>query len=169
MNERAQDLRAKLEAEYERLAERARKIYENGHEKGREAMERAMETARRQMTAAGAFTAEQGAALKERLSRDMERVSQEMHRLGDEAQQRLQPERLKSGALSSWARILQSAGERLQGMSQRAEQALECEVGQVTGPCTLTCLACGHRTTVTQTCHIAPCAECRGALFRKGY
>jgi phage-related minor tail protein len=54
--ERDQDMRAKLEAQYDKFADRFRELFEAGQDKSREAMEKAMERAREQLAAAGEFT-----------------------------------------------------------------------------------------------------------------
>ena len=86
---------------------------------------------------------------------------------------RVHPERLRAGALSSLAALLQSAGERLQSWSRKTDEALNesllCEVGEITSAGTLTCLNCGHTIQLGKTGHIPPCPECYQGRFRKSY
>jgi isocitrate dehydrogenase len=167
--ERDQDMRAKLEAQYDKFADRFRELFEAGQDKSREAMEKAMERAREQLAAAGEFTAEQGEKFKLYLQRDLGQAAESMYRMGREAYQRADPERLRAGALSSLAKLLDAAGDTLQAWSRKAQEALNCEAGQVTSAGTLTCVKCGHVLQLKKTSYIPPCPNCYGASFRKTY
>lgn len=163
------EMRAKLEAQYDKFAERFRELFESGKERTREAMDKAMERARVQLAEAGEFTAEQGEQLKRYLKRDLDHTAQEMQRLGHEAHERFHPDRLKAGALSSIARIFSAASATLQNWSRKAEEAVLCETGQVTSAGTLTCVNCGHTFQLKKTTFVPPCPGCLGTTFRKSY
>ncbi|MBU1237989.1 MAG: zinc ribbon-containing protein [Gammaproteobacteria bacterium] len=161
--------RSRYEALYDQFSERVRELYEAGQEKGKEALDKAMEMAREQYSAAGKFSAEQGEAFKKYFRRDLEQAEQEMHTLGHEARERLNPSRLGAGALSSVARLLESAGTALLSLSQKAENALHFKTGEITTAGTLTCTKCGQTVQLKQTAHIPPCPRCNATEFRKGY
>jgi len=163
----------RLEAAYDKFAEHVRELFQLSQEKSREALEKAADTAREKLGAAGEFTAEQGAQFKQYLLRDLERARGVLGQYGHQAAERLHPDRLRAGALSSVAALLQSAGERLQSWSRKTDEALNesllCEVGEITSAGTLTCLNCGHTIQLGKTGHIPPCPECYQGRFRKSY
>lgn len=159
----------RYEALYDRFAERARELFDAGHEKSNEAMEKAMEGAREQFAAAGEFSAEQGEAFKKFMRRDLEQTGVEMRALGQEAKEHLSPARLGAGALSSMARLLEATGTALQNLSRKAEDALHFKTGEITTAGTLTCKKCGQSVQLKRSAHIPPCPSCRGTEFRKGY
>jgi len=166
---RDQDMRAKLEVQYDKYAERFKELFEAGQDRSREAMEKALERAREQLAAAGEFTAEQGEKFKQYLERDLGQAAETMRRMGQDAYQRMDPDRLRMGALSSLSKLLSAAGDAMHAWSHKAEEASICEAGQVTSAGTLTCVKCGHVIELKKTSYIPPCPKCYGATFRKSY
>jgi isocitrate dehydrogenase len=161
--------RTQAEALYDRFAERSRELFETSQEKGRDAFEKAMEVARAQLAAAGEFTAEQGEAFKKYLERDLEQTAEDFRALGQEAEERLHPSRVGAGALSSLARLLHATGRTMVSLSQRAEETLAYQTGEITTAGTLTCSACGQTVQLKATGHVPPCPSCHGTRFRKSY
>jgi len=154
---------------YDRFVEQSRKAFEHGKEKSREAWEKAMDLARQQMEAAGAFSAEQGEAFKRFLRRDLEQTGVEMQRLGKEAKVSLHPARVSAGALSSLAKVLSAAGSMLTSLSEKAENALVYQSGEITMAGSLTCSTCGNVIHLVKTSVVPACGKCQGTTFRKGY
>ncbi|MBI1397421.1 MAG: hypothetical protein GC151_15725 [Betaproteobacteria bacterium] len=163
------DLKAKIESQYDRFAEKFTALYESSQEKGREAMERTLERTREQLTAAGEMSAEQGEKFKAYLKRDLEQSLDDMHRLGEEARERFNPSRLSAGALASLSMLLQSAGKGLDFLSRKTQEALTYHTGEVTSAGTLTCIKCNREVHMTKTGHVPPCPACHGTEFRKSY
>lgn len=159
----------RYEALYDRYAERTRELFEASQEKGKDAMDKAIETAREQFAAAGEFSAEQGEAFRNYMRRDLAQTEADMRTLGQEAAERLNPARLGAGAFSSMARLLQATGSALQNLSQKAEDALRFNTGEITAAGTLTCTKCGQKVQLKHSAHIPPCPSCHGTEFRKGY
>ena len=164
------DSEAKLnEILYDRFVEKSRNIYEQGKEKGAETWEKAMDLARQQMAAAGEFTAEQGNDFKRYLSRDLSQTMADMNQLGKEAKVSLHPARLGAGALSSLAKLLHIGGGLLSSLSEKTENALAYQSGEITMAGTLTCAACGNKIHLNKTSVVPVCPSCQGTTFRKGY
>ncbi len=151
---------------YDELADKFHEEFEAGAEKTAEFAQKAMETARKQLTAAGKFTEEQGHKLKEFLENDFSRVSQEVKA---EARERLNPSRLGAGALASMSKILHKTGVVLSGFADKAEDALACKSGEITSAGKLTCNACGYEMNFKKTGRIPPCPKCHKTEFTKGY
>ena len=165
----AEQEQGRHEALYDRFAERTRELFEASQEKGKEAMDKAVEMAREQFAAAGEFSAEQGEVFKNYMRRDLAQTENDMRALGHEATERLNPARMGAGALSSMARLLQATGSALQNLSQKAEEALHFNTGEITSAGTLTCTKCGQKLQLKHSAHILPCPSCHGTEFRKGY
>lgn len=164
-----EEKRARRVAAYDKFAARVAALLANGRERGAEAFEQAMETARAKLTAAGEFSAAQGEEFKRFLRRDLGHLSEEARGLGQEAKQRLHPERLRDGALAALASALQAGGETLQAWSRKADEAIVYSTGELTSAGTLTCLNCGSTLQLKQTAHVPPCPACLGQRFRKSY
>jgi len=163
------DEQGRYEALYDRFAERTRELFEASQEKGKEAMEKSIEMAREQFAAAGEFSAEQGEAFRKYMRRDLAQTEADMRTMGQEAVERFHPARLGAGAISSMARLLQATGSALQNLSQKAEDALHFNTGEITAAGTLTCTHCGQTVQLKRSAHIPPCPRCHGTEFRKGY
>lgn len=171
--EKDDDSKRRLEAAYDRFAEHVVDGLRTGRDLGRQAFETALETSREKLGAAGEFSAAQGERFKEWLRRDLgphvEEQARQARQLGEEAGQRLNPQRLRDGTLATLATLLRSGGAALQEWSHKADAAVIYECGQITSAGTLTCLSCGHVVHLDKTAHVAPCPACMGTRFRKSY
>ena len=152
--------------QYDELAERFEKLFEDGAEKSNEFAKEAMEKARKQLTSAGKFSEEQGQKLKSFLERDFSALANSM---ADEAKLRLNPARVGAGALASIHSLLSAAGSAFSGAAAKASAAISCRSGEITSAGTLTCKSCGHEMHFKKSGRIPPCPKCHKTEFRKGY
>ncbi|MDQ6959754.1 MAG: isocitrate/isopropylmalate family dehydrogenase, partial [Mariprofundaceae bacterium] len=152
--------------QYDQLAARFKELFEAGAEKSSEFAQATMEKARQQLTAAGAFSEEQGQKLKGFMERDFSQLATSMR---DEARERLNPARLGTGALSSISALLSTASSVLSDAAGRAEKSLLCRSGEVTSAGTLKCIACGHDIHLKKTGRVPPCPKCHATEFKKSY
>jgi len=152
--------------QYDQLAARFKELFDAGAEKSSEFAQAALEKAREQLTAAGAFSEEQGKKLQGFMERDFTRIAESMR---DEARERLNPARLGAGALSSISSLLHAASTALSDVATRAEKGLLCRSGEVTSAGTLTCISCGHDIHLKKTGRVPPCPKCHATEFRKSY
>jgi isocitrate dehydrogenase len=154
---------------YDRYTQRASELFQAGQDKSREAMEKAMDAARQQLSAASEFSAEQGENFKEYMRRDLAQTERDMRAVSQGTTEHLHPARLGAGAVSSLARMLETAGSAMQSWSRQAEDALHFGTGDITTAGTLTCVACGQTLQLKRTSRVPPCPSCSGTQFRKGY
>jgi isocitrate dehydrogenase len=154
---------------YDRFVEKSHEAFEHSKEKGHAAWESAMDTARRQMVAAGDFSAEQGEAFMSFLRRDLQQTVVDMQHLGKETKVSLHPARVSAGALSTLSKVLGTAGSVLTGLSRKTEHALAYQSGEVTMAGALTCTKCGKVVHLRKTSVVPVCGNCQGTTFRKGY
>jgi len=152
--------------QYDELAARFRELFEAGAEKSSEFASVAMEKARKQLTAAGAFSEEQGKNLKAFLERDFTQMAQTMR---DEAREKLNPSRVSAGAMSSLSSLLSFAGNALSSVAEKTQQTISCRSGEITSAGTLTCIACEHELHFKKTGRVPPCPKCHATEFRKSY
>ncbi len=152
--------------QYDELAARFRELFEAGAEKSSEFASIAMEKAREQLTAAGAFSEEQGKNLKKFMERDLSQMADSMR---DEAREKLSPSRVGAGAMASLSSLLHIAGSALSSLSEKTQQAISCRSGEITSAGTLTCIACEHELHFKKTGRVPPCPKCHATQFRKSY
>ncbi len=158
---------AEAEADqYDQLAARFKDLFETGAEKSGDWARTALEKARQQLTAAGAFSEEQGQKLKGFMERDFAQLAGSMR---DEARDRLNPARLGAGAMASISSLLNAASSVLSDAAGRAEKGLLCRSGEVTSAGTLACISCGHEIHLKKTGRVPPCPTCHATEFKKSY
>jgi isocitrate dehydrogenase len=152
--------------QYDQLAARFRDLFEASAEKSHEFAHDAMEKARQQLTAAGAFSEEQGRNLKAFLENDFAQMAASVR---EETRLRLNPSRVGAGALSSLSALLSVTGSAISNMAKRTEKAISCRSGEITSAGTLTCLSCHHDMHFKKTGRVPPCQQCHATEFRKSY
>jgi len=152
--------------QYDQLTASFVEFFESGAEKSSAFAQTALEKARKQLTAAGAFSEEQGLKLKKFMERDFAHMATEMR---DEARDKLDPSRLGAGALSSISKLLRGAGSMLSDVANRADRNLHCRSGEITSAGTLICTACGHEIHKKKTGRVPPCPKCHATEFKKSY
>ncbi|HQZ45443.1 MAG TPA: hypothetical protein PK042_04965 [Usitatibacteraceae bacterium] len=162
-------VRHRQEALYDRLADRFRRAFEMGEDKGRAGMDDAAESARRDLTAAGALTKPLGERLKGLLLRDLDRTAAEFAPLRNGATEKLQRAEPESGALASLAIVLETAGEATREIALEADESLAYRTGEVTSAGTLTCVKCATVLRFKGTGTVPPCPTCSLTEFRKAY
>jgi len=166
---KSEQLKKKLEENYDKFVEKFLEIFQESKEKTKEALDKALDKARDQMTQAGEFSTEQGKAFKESFLRDLKRASYNLKNIGGEAKEYLAPERIKTGAIASLSTLLHKAGEALNFFIEKTDKELIHKTGQVTSAGSLTCLKCKKKIHLKKTGHVPPCPACSGTEFKKGY
>ncbi len=155
----------KTEADqYDLLAQRFREIFEASAEKSAEVARTALDKAREQLTAAGAFSEEQGKRLKALMERDVAQMAAEFR---NQAAEKLNPARLGVGAVSAFASMVRAAGETLTDLARQADKVLIVRSGEITSAGTLQCTHCGHEIHMKRTGRVPPCPSCHATEFRK--
>jgi len=152
--------------QYDELAERFKELFESGAEKSADFAGVAMEKARKQLTAAGAFSEEQGKNLKSFLERDLSQMADTMR---DEAKEKLNPSRVSAGAMSSLSSLLNMAGSAISSIAEKTQKAISCRSGEITSAGTLTCVSCCCEMHFKKTGRVPPCPKCHATEFRKSY
>jgi len=154
---------------FENLASRTRELFEQSVEKSRASLENALETAKKEMVAAGTFTAEKGEQLRTFVTRDLALTQDGLKSAVRGASQGLNPERIGYGVLGLMQSLAASTGELFSGMAESLKAHRTYRTGEICGPGTLTCDTCGSRLTMSQTGHVPPCAKCKGTAFSRSY
>ena len=76
---------------------------------------------------------------------------------------------MRDGFLSLASEVFERAGSGLSRLSDRIEKPLQFDTGEVTGPGTLTCVACGSQMRFRDSGRIPPCPKCHATSFKKSY
>lgn len=148
-----------------RVSEQLRRTQDRGNDALNNALARASEITQ----TAGEFTSEQIERASGYVRRDMFSLSENRERASELVRERLRPSRVRDGFLSLASEVLDRAGSGLSRLSDRLENPLRFETGEVTGPGTLTCTSCGSQMRFRESGRIPPCPRCHKTEFRKGY
>ncbi len=154
---------------FENLAARTRELFEQSVEKSRTSLEDALETAKKEMVAAGTFTAEKGEQLRKFVMRDLTLTQDELESAVRGASHGLNPERIGFGVLGLMQSLAESAGEVFSDMAESMKAHRTYRTGEICGPGTLTCDNCDSRLTMSRTGHVPPCAKCKKTEFSRSY
>lgn len=154
---------------YEKLAAKAKEIFEDSKEKTVETFDKAVKTARERLEAAGELGKEEAEQLAGYLRRDIKAAMSQTEGLGDRLKESLDPGRLGSAFLGLTSTVLTTTGGAFSAWAQKADEALVFRTGEITGPGTLTCKNCGNEMHIKGTKRIPPCGKCHKTDFRKSY
>lgn len=150
---------------YQKIADRAAEILQEG----RKSIDEALKKASEEIAAGGDFTRDQAEKIGNYVRRDLTEVGAKINQTRQTVINAAEPRRLAAGVQSGLARLLNTAADVLTDFAQRSEKVLEFHTGEVTSPGTLTCKNCGKEMHLYSTVRIPPCPSCHKTLFRKSY
>lgn len=147
---------------YERMLERSRGLLTDAGHTARRAIETATETA----TELGELTREEAERIGYYLKRDIQDAAEYLAAQGGELRDwlRFDVELVEDRILDALTLLVDNTKVEL---SEWTERANEWHTGEVTGPGTLVCHACGEELHFNRPGHIPPCPKCRGSRYRR--
>jgi hypothetical protein len=155
-----------MEALYERLSKSVRENLEKAGALTEESLERALKESR-----------DWAAKLKEQYGEDIPKVveyvrrdfREAIHTAREQTRRSLDLDRIGAGVLGFVQKMARKAGSRLDSFAKDLDERLAYKTGEVAGPGTLTCTACGQQMHFESATRIPPCPKCRQTAFRRGY
>jgi len=154
---------------YERLAEKTRQMFESGKDKSAAWIDEALAKAAEQLEEAGELTKEESQRAKEFLRKDLEATKEDFEKASQAAKRALDPARAGAGFANLASHLFDVLGDTFKAWAARSEEAVTFHTGQITGPGTLTCKACGTELHLDHTARIPPCPKCHKTDYRKSY
>jgi len=153
---------------YERLLETAMEDVEKLEHKTGPALHALIDKAREKLSELGEFTEEELDKVSEYLKRDLRDAAEYLAETGEEFKDWLGFEtRLIGDRLAElFARAADQTTVELNLLREQAELA-GYHTGEVTGPGTLVCDACGEELQFHRPGHIPPCPKCGGTSFHR--
>ncbi|TVZ40528.1 zinc ribbon family protein [Alteromonadaceae bacterium 2753L.S.0a.02] len=155
----------KLAQMYEKIAAKARELFEESSEKTLSSLEKALETARQQFVKAGEITQAESSHLKFYLRRDLEQAAKHFSEFTEQAKIRLQKDKLQAGFMDLTAQLAHGASDLFTRLAEWAESGSSYHTGQVTAPGVLRCIKCDKEMHFKKTGNIPPCPGCRATDF----
>lgn len=166
MNEKQTE---RLTQAYDRMMERTKHFMSVADEKLRPTLEEAVAQAREKAVELGEITREEAQTVGEYFQRDMRDLGEYLNETGAEMKTwlRIDLELIEARLLDLFASVADKTRIELAGLADRAREATFWHTGEVTGPGTLTCAACGERIHFHKTGHIPPCPKCHATRFKR--
>jgi hypothetical protein len=152
----------RLTRAYERMLERSKGLYTDaGH-----TVQRAIQTAAETASELGELTREEAERIGLYLQRDVQDAAAFLSKHGGELRDwlRFDAELIEDRVLDALSLLVDNTKLEL---SAWALGANEWHTGEVTGPGTLVCAACGEELHFKQAGHIPPCPKCHGSRYRR--
>lgn len=166
---RTDDTTERLVQGYERMMERARGVVEQTRDEALPTVRQVIERAQDKAVELGELTREEAEKIGDYLGRDLKDAAEYLSHTGKGLAEWLHFDRglVEAKAMEMFAQMVDQTRLELDRLAARARSAESLHTGEVTGPGTLECEACGHELRFQRTGHIPPCAGCHGTDFQR--
>jgi hypothetical protein len=154
---------------YSVMLERANEYIDKAEEQAKPAFERAVERAQETAHELGELSREEARLVADYLKRDLRDIGQQMADSRTELRSwlRFDVEQIESRLWEAFASIADRTSLELMRFAGEARKRVEYRAGEITGPGTLMCDACGEEVHFGAPAEIPPCPRCRGTLFHR--
>jgi len=159
----------RLVAAYEELLKRTHEAMAHARQETAPALRELLDKARDNMVELGELTREEAAKVAEYVERDIKDAAEYLARTGEDLRQwwRFDVSQIQERMLEMFTSVADQTNVQLQNWARQAHQAAGYHTGEITGPGTLICAACGAELQMHKTGHIPPCPKCHAILFRR--
>ena len=151
---------------YERMLERSMALLNEAGHTVQKAVQSAVETA----SEVGELSREEAERIADYLRRDLHDAADYLAENGGELRDwlRFDTELVEDRILDALSLLVDNTKVELAGLAQRAALLGEWHTGEITGPGTLVCDACGEELHFQQAGHIPPCPKCHATVYHRG-
>ncbi len=162
------DLQDRLIQAYDQMMEQAKKTLEHAREGHMPPLQELLDSARDKAVELGELTMEEAQKVSDYLKRDLEDAA----RSWQENQKQLSDwlhfdmELVEDRLRDMFALMVDHTRQTLAGFAEQAN-AIGWHTGEITGPGTLVCDACGEELHFHKTGRIPPCPKCHHTVFKR--
>lgn len=164
---KAASLTERLEQAYETMLERVRHTLDELDDKLTPRLTHALKAARERAEELGELSREESELIADYVQRDVEDAGEYLARTGGDIRDWLKFDlELVEDRLLEW--LMKAADQtdlELLSLQEQAERTRYYHTGEITGPGTLACSACGQTLRFQKAGHIPPCPKCHGQEF----
>jgi len=163
------DVVDKMVDAYERMLERTEELIERTGKETVPAFRELLAKARDNMVELGELTREEAAKVAEYVERDVKDAADYIARTGDDlkAWWRFDLSLIEQRMLDTFSAVADQTSLQLRNWAEQARQASLYHTGEVSGPGTLVCTACGAEMHMHGTGRIPPCPRCHATGFKR--
>jgi hypothetical protein len=154
---------------YERMLERAMEDFHKAGEKTGPALHGLIDAAKDKAVELEELSREEAEKIAGYLKRDLIDAAEFLTDTGDELRDWMgfESRLIESQILNLFMRAADKTTVELLGLKERAREASTYHAGEVTGPGTLICDACGSRQQFHKPRRISPCPNCHATDFHR--
>lgn len=154
---------------YSVMLERANEFIEQAEEQAKPAFDNAVERARQTAHDLGELTREESRLVADYLKRDMHDVARHLAESRQELSEwfRFDVKQIESRMWEMFAAAADKTSLELMRLAGMARKQAVYRTGEVTGPGTLACDACGEQVNFDRPGAIPPCPRCHGEVFHR--
>ena len=154
---------------YERMRERTHQLFDKNTQDLIPNLADALESAKEQAIHLGELTKDEAELISTYLRRDLhdagEYIKQQRGELADWL--RFDVEQIEKKIWDSLSLLVDKTTIELEQLKARANRLGEWHTGEITGPGTLECVACGKHLHFHKTGHIPPCPKCHATVYKR--
>ena len=154
---------------YERMRDRAHKFLDENTQDILPNILEALDAAKEQAIHLGELTKDEAELINTYLRRDLhdagEYINQQRGELADWL--RFDVEQIETRIWDKLSLLVDKTTIELDQLKERAERLGEWHTGEITGPGTLVCSACGEEIHFHKTGHIPPCPKCHKTMYKR--
>lgn len=154
---------------YNEMMEQIKKIFEKAEAQTRPKIVQAIETAKKHAVELNKLTQEEAHKIGEFIRRDINDAAEFLAESEDDLSNWFQfdIQLIENWLWEAFSSVADKTRLELMAISERLEHDSKYHTGEVTGPGTLKCAACGKQMSFKKTGRIPPCGGCRGTEFER--
>ncbi len=161
------DTKERLTLAYNKMMERVKHALDVAEHKAVPPLEHAINTAREKAVTLGEISREEAEKVGQYVYRDMHEIATHLNETGAELRTwfHMDLELIEAELLDLITVVADKTRIELAELALSAQSPRLYHTGEISGPGTLGCTACGERLRFTKTGHIPPCPKCHATQF----
>lgn len=154
---------------YERILERIHHTIERAEQETIPGFRELLHKTRDNMVELGELTREEAHKVAEYVERDIEDAARYIAETGADLKSwwRFDLDLVEQRMLDMFSRVADQTSIQLHNLAEQARRANPYRAGEITGPGTLICTACGAAIHLHGTGRIPPCTQCHAVDFKR--
>ena len=159
----------KMVQAYEEMLKRTHDSLAKAGQETVPALRELLEKSRDHMVELGELTREEAAKVADYVERDIKDAATYITETGADLRQwwRFDLDQVEQRLLEMFTSVADQTSLQLRGWADQARHAIGYHTGEISGPGTLVCTACGTEVHLHQTGRIPPCPKCHATQFKR--
>jgi rubrerythrin len=159
----------KMVQAYEEMLKRAHESLAKAEQETMPALRELLDKSRDHMVELGELTREEAAKVASYVERDIKDAAAYITETGADLRQwwRFDLAQIEQRMLEMFSSVADQTSLQLRNWADQARQASGYQAGEISGPGTLVCAACGAEMHMPKTDRIPPCPQCNATQFKR--